>query len=110
MSERRGMMGVSAEQVIRPPTSGWLSAGGVPDAEPRDSAHSSGAFLNTPSRTAESTAEFLRRIDRERASLKTRRALADLDRRTGGRVPTRSERRLRARYLRILGNQQGTNP
>lgn len=108
MSERWPTLGSSAVQAIRPPTTGWSSAGGVPDVEPRI-AHSSGHSFNTPSR-AESAAEFAARIERESQALKLDRALIDLDRRTAGRTPTRSERRLRARYLRSLETIQGEQP
>ena len=46
MSDPGRTLASSAEQVIRPPTSGWSSAGGVPDVEPR-SPHSSGPFNNS---------------------------------------------------------------
>ncbi len=98
MSEDRPTLDPSAELVNRPPASGWSSAGGVPDSEPRN-AHSSGT---NPSHHL-STDEFLRRNDLER------RLLA-LERKTAGRKPTRDEHRLAQHYRRQLRSLQGDQP
>lgn len=97
MSEHERMLALSAELVIRPSTSGWPSAGGVPDSEPRI-AHSSGEHTTSHLPSDASSTDFLRIHDLERA-------LLALDRRTAGRAKTRAERRLAEHYRRQLGDQ-----
>ena len=96
-SDERRKLIESAEQAIRPSASGWSSAGGVPDSEPRI-AHSPGHTSPIPPPSTDlSTSEFLRLHDLERA-------LLALERRTAGRDMNRTERRLAEHYRRQLGN------
>ena len=94
-SERAGRLGLSAELVIRPSTPGRSSAGGVSDVEPRFS-HSSDLNQTRP-RAEAPELDPVRRHE-------LRRALLDLERRTAGRRPDRSERRLAEHYRHQLGH------